>query len=58
MTIEQRYSKAIREIGGAPGLLNLPEQVKEILKNTTSLEYKVEMLELIAEEIAEERRNS
>lgn len=48
--LEKRYSKAIRECGGAAGLLSLPEQVQEILKKTTSLECKVEMLELIAKE--------
>lgn len=48
MTLEQRYHKALREIGGAPALLELPEQVQEILKRTKDLETKVEMLELIA----------
>lgn len=49
MTVEQRYQAAIREIGGAAGLLNLPEDVKNILKETMDLETKTEMLEAIAE---------
>ena len=49
MTLVQRWSKAIENIGGAAELLNLPEQVREVLKNTTDLETKVKMLELIAE---------
>lgn len=49
MTIlEIRYQEAIKEIGGATGLLNLPEQIKDILKNTKDLETKVKMLEEIA----------
>lgn len=49
MTVEQRYQAAIRKIGGAAGLLNLPEDVKNILKETMDLETKTEMLEAIAE---------
>lgn len=49
--IEMRYKKAIKDIGGAAGLLNLPDQVREVLKSTKSLEYKVKMLELIAKEM-------
>lgn len=48
MTLEERYHSAIKRIGGAPGLLDLPQQVKNILKGTTDLKTKVEMLELIA----------
>lgn len=49
MTIlETRYSKAIKKIGTA-NLLSLPKQVKEILKNTSDLKTKVEILEKIAE---------
>lgn len=51
MTLEQRYSKAIKAIGGTAGLLNLPDQVKEVLRNTSDLETKVKMLELIAKAI-------
>lgn len=46
-----RYQIAIRRLGGAPGLLSLPESIKEVLKETTDLETKVLLLELIAEEI-------
>lgn len=48
MTLEERYSAAIKKIGGAAGILSLPEEVKNILKSTTDLETKTEMLELIA----------
>lgn len=50
MTLVERWAKAIREIGGAPVLLSLPEEVKNVLKNTTDLAVKVEMLELISRE--------
>ena len=43
-----RYAEAIKKIGGAPGLLGLPEAVKEALKTVTDLKAKVETLELIA----------
>ena len=46
---EARYIRALKRIGGAEGLLCLPEQVKEILKNTTDLVTKTKMLEMIAE---------
>lgn len=49
MTLEQRWSEAIKRIGGAAGLLALPEQVQEVLKNTNDLETKVKMLELIVD---------
>ena len=48
MTLEQRYSKAVKEIGGPLALMKLPEQVKETLKNTRDFETKVKMLEAIA----------
>ena len=51
MTLEQRYSKAIEQIGGAAGLLSLPKQVQDVLKSTNDLETKVKMLELIAKNI-------
>lgn len=51
MTLQQRYNKAIKAIGGTSALLNLPEQVKEVLMNTKDLETKVKMLELIAKAI-------
>lgn len=49
MTLEKRWSKAIREIGGATGILSLPKQVQNVLKSTNDLETKVKMLELIAD---------
>lgn len=49
MTVEQGYQAAIREIGGAAGLLSLPEEVKDILKETMDLETKTVLLEAIAE---------
>lgn len=51
MTLEQRWSRAIRQIGGAAGLLSLPKQVQDVLKSTNDLETKVKMLELIAKNI-------
>lgn len=46
--LEIRYQKAIKEIGGTTELLNLPKQIKEVLKSTTDFETKVKMLEEIA----------
>lgn len=51
MTLEQRYNKAIKEIGGAIAILNLPEQVKEVLMTNASLEIKVKMLEMVADAV-------
>ena len=51
MTIlESRYQNAIEKIG-VFRLQSLPKQVKEVLKKTTDLEVKVEMLEEIAQAI-------
>ena len=46
---EQRHTEAINKIGGAAGLLNLPDEVKEIVKGNYDLETKTKMLEAIAE---------
>ena len=46
--LEQRY--AAMETITPLGLLNLPSEVKEILKNTQDLETKVKMLELIVQQ--------
>lgn len=51
MTLEQRWNRAIKQIGGAAGILALPEQVRDALKSTTDLETKVKMLELIVANI-------
>ena len=48
MTLVERYTLAIKKIGGAAGLLNLPKDVQDVLKNTNDLEVKVKMLEAIA----------
>lgn len=47
-TLEIRYERAIKKIGGASGLMELPKQIKDVLKNTKDLETKVKMLEEIA----------
>ena len=51
--LEKRYEKAIQDIGGAAGLLNLPEQIKKLLKNVRDQETKVRLLEEIAAELKE-----
>ena len=53
MTQEQRYAKAMKKIGGPAALLNLPEEVKKILRETTDPEIKTQMLELIAERMSQ-----
>ena len=45
--LETRYHEAIEKIGRR-NLLELPKQVREVLKSTTDLKIKVEMLEKIA----------
>lgn len=50
-TLEKRYQVAIDKIGGTAGLLNLPNQIKEVLKNTRDLETKVKLLEEIAKAV-------
>jgi hypothetical protein len=49
-TLEKRYQVSIDKIGHAR-LLNLPEQIKELLKNTKDLKTKTELLEEIAKNI-------
>lgn len=50
-TFEKRYDEAIKRIGGPLAILNLPEEVKKVLRETTDPETKVKMLELIADNI-------
>lgn len=47
-SLETRYQDAIEKIGRL-NMLNLPGQVKEVLKSTKNLETKVKMLEAIVE---------
>ena len=49
--IEQRYSEAIKNCGGAAGLLNLPQSVKDILSVNVDIETKTAMLELVAAQL-------
>lgn len=51
MTLQERQAKALKKIGGAMELLNLPENVREIIANCNDYETKVKMLELVAENI-------
>ena len=44
-----RWSRAINRIGGAAGLLSLPEAVQDVLKMTDDLITKTKMLEMIAD---------
>ena len=56
MTLQDRQKKALDKIGGALGLLNLPQAVRETIANCTDYETKVKMLELVAENIRKENR--
>lgn len=49
MNLEQRYSNAIKKIGGALALLALPDDVKKVLSGNYDLETKVKMLEAVAD---------
>lgn len=55
MTLEERYSDALRRIGGAPALLSLPNYMKTLLINCSDFESKVKMFELIAGAIEEQK---
>ena len=47
----QRYEAVIKRLGHA-ALLDLPDEVKDVLKSTADLETKVKMLEMIEQELA------
>ena len=49
-SIRKKIPSSIDKIGHAR-LLNLPEQIKELLKNTKDLKTKTELLEEIAKNI-------
>ena len=51
MTLQERQKKALDKIGGALGLLKLPENVRKIISECPDYETKVKMLELVAENI-------
>lgn len=55
-TLEQRYHDAINALGGALGILKLPEEVRTALQSYVTLETKVKMLELVVEAKTAERR--
>lgn len=44
-----RWSRAIKRIGGAAGLLSLPEAVRDLLKSIDDLVIKTKTLEMIAD---------
>ena len=48
MTLEERYTAVMAKFTAAE-LMALPEPIKELLKNATKLEPKVNMLEAIAD---------
>lgn len=48
MTTEERYAEAIRKLGGASGLMALPDSVKMTLAGITDLEVKTITLEVVA----------
>ena len=48
MSLEIRYRRVLRRLGGVAGLSLLPENVKKILRDTTDLKTKTEILEAIA----------
>ena len=54
--LEARYRRAIKRIGGAAALLDLPENIKAILKNATDLYTKTRLLEEIAYQIETTKR--
>lgn len=47
----KRMNKAMEQIGGTLGFLNLPEQVKDIVVNCNDYETRVKMLELCVEQL-------
>lgn len=47
----KKVQEAIRKAGGAAALLDLPEQIKELLKSTTDPKVKSEILDMITEKL-------
>jgi len=45
----KRLDKVMNRIGGAIGILDLPEQVKDALRQCSNYETRVKMLEMIAD---------
>ncbi len=50
--LENRYNAVMKRLP-VPVLMSLPEQIKELLKATTDFKAKVELLESIADALAE-----
>lgn len=50
-SLEDRHTEAIRRLGGACALLELPDEVKDILKRNYDLETKTKMLEAVADQM-------
>lgn len=46
----KRWERAVKKIG-TQRMLNLPEQIKEVLKNTRDLKTKADILEKIADSL-------
>lgn len=53
MTTEliKRMNNVMNRLGGAIGITNLPEEVKEIISNCDDYETRVKMLEMCADEL-------
>ena len=53
MTAEliSRMNAAMEKLGGAIGVMNLPEEVKNIIVNCNDYETRVKMLELVCEQL-------
>lgn len=47
----ERMNKAIKRIGGAAAITNLPDNVKSIVTGCGDYETRVKMLELIADQM-------
>lgn len=47
----ERMNSAMEKLGGAIGIMNLPEEVKTIIVNCNDYETRVKMLEMVCEQL-------
>ena len=46
-----RMRKVMQRLGGPIAVLELPEQIREVIKNCNDYETRVKMLELVADQL-------
>lgn len=54
-TLQERMKKAMDRIGGPLAVLALPDQVRDVIVNCPVYEIRVQMLELVADQLKKRR---